>query len=331
MTSDATSSRAANRQPGISVVVPVLNGMKFLPITLPSLLAAGRRVGGIELIYVDNGSTDGSREFLQSSESKGLKMHVMEGGTIAGMRNWGARQSSGTYLSFIDSDCSVPENYFTEAIEVLRSTGAAATGCEIHVPEQPHWLEAAWHDLHYFGRDRFVPYLNSGNFFVSRSAFQAVGGFREDMVTGEDAEIGQRLVLAGHRIFASPRVKAIHLGNPKSIREFYRRNVWHGLGMFGTVSRKNLDRPTAMLAIHILATILGIVAVFSARVPIGARLPIAIALQLLAPVATVIYRGMKTQQWRSAPIGVPLYWLYYWARAYALAIVAFGLSERYRK
>jgi glycosyltransferase involved in cell wall biosynthesis len=331
MTSGATNSRASYRQPGVSVVVPVLNGMRFLPITLPSLLAAGRRVGGIELIYVDNGSTDGSREFLQSVESKGLKTHVMEGGTIAGMRNWGARQSRGTYLSFIDSDCSVPENYFEEAIDVLRSTGAAATGCEIHIPEQPHWLEAAWHDLHYFGRDRFVPYLNSGNFFVSRSAFQAVGGFREDMVTGEDAEIGQRLVLAGHRIFASPRVKAIHLGNPKSIREFYRRNVWHGLGMFGTVSRKNLDRPTAMLAIHILATILGIVALFSARVPISARWVIAIGLQLLAPVATVIYRGMKTQQWRSAPIGVPLYWLYYWARAYALAIVAFGLSDRYRK
>lgn len=331
MTSAAVSRQAANKQTSISVVVPVLNGMRFLPITLPTLLAAGRRVGGIEIIYVDNGSTDGSREFLEAQESKSLRTHYVEGGTIAGMRNSGARQSSGTYLSFIDSDCSVPERYFEEAVEVLRSTGAAATGCEIHVPENPHWLEAAWHDLHYFGRDRFVPYLNSGNFFVSRAAFQAVGGFREDMVTGEDAEIGQRLVSAGHRIFASPRVKAIHLGNPKSIREFYRRNVWHGLGMFGTVSWKTFDRPTAMLAVHLLATILGIVALFSAQVPIVTRLLAAIGLQLVAPVATVIYRGKKTQQWRSAPIGVPLYWLYYWARAYALAIVAFGLSERYRK
>ena len=331
MASAATSRQAANKQPAISVVVPVLNGMRFLPITLPTLLAAGRRVGGIEIIYVDNGSTDGSREFLKSRESEGLRTQYVEGGTIAGMRNSGARQSSGTYLSFIDSDCSVPESYFEEAVEVLRSTGAAATGCEIDVPENPHWLEAAWHDLHYFGRDRFVPYLNSGNFFVSRAAFQAVGGFREDMVTGEDAEIGKRLVSAGHRIFACPRVKAIHLGNPKSIREFYRRNVWHGLGMFGTVSWKNLDRPTAMLAVHLLATILGIVALFSAQVPGVTRLLIAIGLQLVAPVATVIYRGMKTQQWRSAPIGVPLYWLYYWARAYALAIVALGLSERFRK
>lgn len=331
MPAAATSSRTVRRHPGISVVVPVLNGMRFLPITIPTLLAAGRRVGGIELIYVDNGSTDGSREFLQSWESKGLRNFDVQGGTIAGMRNLGARQGSGTYISFIDSDCSVPENYFEEAIDVLRSTGAAATGCEIHVPEHPHWLEAAWHDLHYFGRDRFVPYLNSGNFFVSRDAFQAVGGFREDMVTGEDAEIGQRLVSAGHRIFASPRVKAIHLGNPKSIREFFRRNVWHGLGMFGTVSWRNLDRPTAVLALHLLATALGVVVLFSTPLTIIPRLAIAIGLQFVAPVATVIYRGSRTRQWRSAPVGVPLYWLYFWARAYALAIVTVGLSGRYRK
>jgi glycosyltransferase involved in cell wall biosynthesis len=313
------------------VVVPVLNGMRFLPITVPTLLAAGHRVGGVELIYIDNGSTDGSREFLQSWESNGLRKHEVDGGTIAGMRNLGARQSSGDYLSFIDSDCSVPENYFEQAIEVLRSTGAAATGCEIHVPEDPHWLESAWHDLHYFGRERFVPYLNSGNFFVSRAAFQAVGGFREDMVTGEDAEIGQRLISAGHKIFASPRVKAIHLGNPKSIREFYRRNVWHGLGMFGTVSWKNLDRPTAMLAVHLLATLLGFFALFSLQLPIFSRLAIAAGLQLVAPIATVVFRASRTGKWRSAPVGLPLYWLYFWARAYALAIVAFGLSERYRK
>jgi len=331
MRSAATKSRTSGGEPIISVVVPVLNGMRFLPITVPTLLAAGRRVGGIDLIYVDNGSTDGSREFLQALESKSLRKLEMDGGTIAGMRNFGARQSTGSYLSFIDSDCSIPENYFVQALDVLRSTDAAATGCEIHVPDNPHWLESAWHDLHYFGRDRFVPYLNSGNFLVSRAAFQEVGGFREDMVTGEDAEIGQRLVSAGHRIFASPRVKAIHLGNPKSIREFYRRNVWHGLGMFGTVSWKNLDRPTAMLAVHLLATVLGMVALFSARFPIVSRLAIATGLQLLAPVATVFFRASRTQQWRSAPIGVPLYWLYYWARAYALAIVTLGLSERYRK
>ena len=247
------------------------------------------------------------------------------------MRNFGARQGRGQYLSFIDGDCSIPERYFELAVSVLLSTGAAATGCEIHVPEQPHWIESAWHDLHYVGRTRDVQYLNSGNFFVSRSAFEQVGGFREDMLTGEDAEIGERLVTAGERIRACPEVKAIHFGNPKSIPQFYRRNVWHGLGMFGTVSWNRLDRPTAMLAAHLIATVVGVAALLTFPLSLAWRMFTAFGLQLMAPVATVVYRGHRTGRWRSGAAGILLYWLYYWARLQALALVTLGWSERYRK
>ena len=322
---------AVLRKSDITVVVPVLNGMRFLPRTVPTLLAAGRYSGRVEFIYVDNGSTDGSEDYLRDRASDGIRFFSRKGDTIAGMRNFGARQGRGQYLSFIDGDCSIPERYFELAVSMLLSTGAAATGCEIHVPEQPHWIESAWHDLHYVGRNRDVQYLNSGNFFVSRSAFERVGGFREDMLTGEDAEIGERLVMAGERIRACPEVKAIHLGNPKSIPQFYRRNVWHGLGMFGTVSWNRLDRPTAMLAVHLIATVIGFATLLIGPPSIALRMATALGLQFVAPVATVVYRGRRTGRWRSATVGVLLYWLYYWARLHALALVALGRSERYRK
>jgi glycosyltransferase involved in cell wall biosynthesis len=305
--------------------------MKFLPRTVPTLLAAGRHAGGVEFIYVDNGSTDGSYEYLRARESEGIRVYIRKGDTIAGMRNFGARQGRGPYLSFIDADCSIPERYFEAAVSVLRLTGAAATGCEIHVPEQPHWIEATWHDLHYVGRDRDVRYLNSGNFFVSRSAFEGVGGFCENMWTGEDAEIGERLVTAGERIHACPDVKAIHFGNPKSIPQFYRRSVWHGLGMFGTVSWNRVDKPTAMLAVHLIATLVGLAVLPAAPLSLALRMFTALGLQLAAPVATVVYRGHRTGRWRSGAAGILLYWLYYWARLHALALVTLGRSERYRK
>jgi cellulose synthase/poly-beta-1,6-N-acetylglucosamine synthase-like glycosyltransferase len=247
------------------------------------------------------------------------------------MRNFGARQGKGQYLSFIDADCSIPERYFEVAVSVMRSTGAAATGCEIHVPDGPHWIESAWHDLHYVGRNRDVRYLNSGNFFVSRSAFERVGGFREDMWTGEDAEIGERLVTAGERIHACPDVKAIHLGNPKSIPQFYRRNVWHGLGMFGTVTWDRLDRPTAMLAVHLIATVVGLAALLAAPPSLLVKVIAALGLQLVSPFATIMYRGHRTGRWRSVAFGLLLYWLYYWARLHALALVTVSRSERYHK
>jgi glycosyltransferase involved in cell wall biosynthesis len=320
-----------SRTNDITVVVPVLNGMRFLPQTVPTLLAAGRHAGQVEFIYVDNGSTDGSDDYLRALGSDGIRIYSRKGDTIAGMRNFGARQGSGQYLSFIDADCSVPERYFEVAVSVLKSTGAAATGCEIHVPEDPHWIESAWHELHYVGRNRDVRYLNSGNFFVARAAFERVGGFREDMLTGEDAEIGERLVTSGERIRACPEVKAIHFGNPKSIPEFYRRNVWHGLGMFGTVSWSRLDRPTAVLAVHLVATVVGLFVLLVGPLSLLGKLMTALGLQLLAPAATIAYRGHRTRRWGSAPSAVLLYWLYYWARLHALALVMLGRSGRYRK
>jgi glycosyltransferase involved in cell wall biosynthesis len=315
----------------VAVVVPVLNGMKYLPRTTPTLLAAARRTGNVTVNYVDNGSTDGTLDYLESLVTEGVRIHRFQGSSIGGMRNYGARAAGEEYLSFIDADCTIPEAYFDDALSVLRTTGAVATGCETHAPDAPHWIEATWHALHYIGRDRDVHYLNSANFFISRAAFESVGGFREDLRTGEDAEIGQRIVNAGLRIRECTRVEAVHFGNPKSVREFYRRTVWHGLGMFGTVNRRRLDKPTIMMAAHLVATLIGVAALFVGPWAWPWRVAAFVALQLLAPAVTVAHRIRQTRKVPRIDSALILYWFYYWARLQAFAIVAVGRSERYMK
>ncbi len=322
--------KSLGRQP-ITVVVPTLNAQHHLSTTVPSLLAAGRQYGAVFFVYVDNGSTDGSYEFLERIAAPDVRVVSRPDCTIAAARNYGAGLSSSTFLSFIDADCAIPKDYFERAVDVISRDGVSATGCEIDLPDAPHWIETAWHDLHYVGRERDVSYINSGNFFVLRSAFDAVGGFREDMRTGEDAELGARLNAAGHRIRASPRVRAIHLGNPKTLRQFYRRMVWHGLGVLGTSSWRTVDRPTAMLATHLALTGLGIALLFWLRAPLAARVGLFIALQLTVPAATVIYRSARARFTSRVVQGLLLYWLYYWARAQALSLVAFGRAGSYRK
>ena len=319
----------------ITVVVPVLNAMRFLPRTMPSLLDAASNTDGVELVYVDNGSTDGSYDYLTSNGVSVARIEREPGATkrnlSAAARNFGARHARGEFLSFIDADCIVGKNYFNEAIDVLRSTGAAATGCEIDAPPQPHWIEATWHELHYVGRNREVHYLNSGNFFISRRTFEYIGGFREDLPSGADAEIGQRLLSVGYRIYSSPNVGAIHLGNPKSVREFYRRNVWQALGMFGTVNRQHIDKPTAMMISHLLATIAGLVVLLAGGFSLPIRFLVTLLLQLVVPLITVAYRARQTGNVTHLARGVLLYWLYYWARLHALALVVIGRSHEYGK
>lgn len=334
----ATGLSAAQGKVRIAVVVPVLNAMRFLPRTIPSLLEAARFAGDVQLIYVDNGSTDGSYEYLTSIASKGIGVHRLERGVnevarnlSATARNFGARQSDSQFLSFLDADCMVANNYFNEALGVLQSTGASATGCETKPPPEPQWIEATWYALHYVGRDRDVHYLTSANFFISRKAFEDVGGFRDNLPSGADAEIGQRLTIAGYRIYESPAVGAIDLGLPKSVREFYRRNVWHATGMLGTVNWHKIDKPTAMMSVHLLATIGGLIVLLASPVSLPARFLIAVLLQLAVPGITVAYRSLQTGRATHLSQGIVLYWLYYSARLHALALLAVGRGHGYVK
>jgi GT2 family glycosyltransferase len=341
-TSTPNASRAdpaaTQTAPRITVVVPVLNAMRFLPQTVPRLLDAARNTRGVEVLYVDNGSIDGSQDYLKSLESMGLQVHNLDRAPnaaarnlSAAARNFGARQSDSQFLSFLDADCIVGEDYFNQAVAILESTRAAATGCETEVPSDPHWIEATWHDLHYVGRERDVHYLNSANFFIDRQAFDDVGGFREDLSSGADAEIGQRLTNAGYRIHESPSVGAVHLGNPKSVREFYRRNVWQSTGMFGTVNWHRIDKPTAMMTVHLLATIGGFVILIAGPFILPLRFFLAVLLQVVAPGVTVAYRALQTGRARRLVAGISLYWLYYCSRVHALGLVVAGRTHRYSK
>jgi glycosyltransferase involved in cell wall biosynthesis len=326
----------AEIRPRITVIVPVLNAARFLPQTIPCLVEAARNTGNVAVLCVDNGSTDGSQEYLESLADMGVEVQSLQRAPeaasrnlSAAARNFAARRTNGQFLSFLDADCVVGRNYFNEALSVLESTGAAATGCETAIPSEPHWIEATWHDLHYVGREREVHYLNSANFFISRQAFEGVGGFRDDLPSGADAEIGQRLTNAGYRIHESPAVGVIHLGNPKSVREFYRRNVWHATGMLGTVNWHQIDKPTAMMTAHLLATISGLVFLFAGPFSLPVRFVIALLLQLAVPGITVAYRVSQTGRARYLVEGIGLYWLYYWARIHALALLAFGRGHRF--
>lgn len=292
-------------------------------------MAAARSTGGVEVFYVDNGSTDGSLEFLDAIS--GCDVIRKQDVSIATSRNAGAREAQGEYLSFLDADCTIEADYFDNAIEVLRDTGAAATGFEVQLPADVPWIPAVWKRMHEVGADKDVAWINSANFFIARDAFERVGGFREDLRTGEDTELGQRLTRAGYRIRADHRVSVLHYGNPESVRDFYRRSVWHALGMFGTVNKDGIDKPTAMMFIHLIATIGGIVVLV--RGPGGpvTRTSLALLLQLVVPVVTVVYRAVRGRRALDFVRGVFLYWLYYWARLQALMIVATGQSDRYRK
>jgi glycosyltransferase involved in cell wall biosynthesis len=311
-----------------SVVIPVLNAIEYLKSCLDSVTAAISRYQNAELIVVDNGSTDGSYEMLLADYATVAKIFQQECITIGALRNFGARAASGDYLCFIDSDCVIDEDYFEQAASVFASLIVASAGSMYALPPQPKWIEETWDLLHRRPKDSYVSYLNSGNFIIARNVFQKIGGFDETLVTGEDAEIGLRLGAAGFKIYNARQIKAVHLGNPKTLRAFIRKQIWHGLGMFGSARVHWFDKPLLLTLAHLFLTAAGIANLFVGRADFAWRAFVCVVSAFLAPLAAVIYRSVQAGKIRRPLRLTFLYGLYFFSRVFALLLIVAGGSRK---
>ena len=311
--------------PVISAIIPVYNGLPELLPCLESVLAAAARHGRTEVIVVDNGSTDGTLAALAGyRERPGLQILTHPHSSIGAVRNAGARHSSGAVLVFIDSDCVVGAEHFTNVEALVLDQGVPVTGLRVGLPADPHWVEATWHQLH----DRWMdapPYINSGNLAVARGAYLVAGGFAEDLTTGEDAEFGARLARAGFPSHPSRRLPVQHLRNPQSLAAFYRKETWRGLGMFGTFRHSWMDKPLLMTFAHGVLILGGLVSLALPQATWATRLALAVGLVWLVPAAAVVYRYVETRRVTRPLRSLLLYQVYFLARLSALAWLVSGV------
>lgn len=302
----------------VSVIIPVFNSKATLKVCLDSVLAAAGHLGDAELIVVDHGSTDGSYELLCGSYGHVARIIQHRGGTIASLRNHGARLAQGEYLCFIDSDCVLSEQHLENAMRVFERVDADATGCKCDLPSSPHWVEETWAGLHRRTHDGYVNYLNAGNFVVKRMVFERVGGFDERLPTDEDADLGGRMLAAGFSIYEAHDVSAVHLGNPKSLVGFFKKELWRGSGMFRMHRRPYLDRVFLATIVHVCLFTLGMILALALKVSPEWRIGIAISGLLPVPAATLCFRFGKSRRVYRPFRALLLYCLFFAAKGAAM-------------
>lgn len=315
MSADTTAGR-----PWVSVIIPVRDKAAYVPECVASVANAVEHAADAELIIVDNGSTDGSRELCERLVRG--PMRVMQAtGTIARVRNSGAASARGEWLYFIDCDCVVPLDLLARLRSVADEPAMSVTGCRVLYPTDRSWVERTWHLMHSLRDDGERVYMNSGNFAVRRDAFEAVGGFDVDLVTGEDAEIGARLRRAGHRVHERQSLAITHLDNPHSLVTFFRKEAWRGLGAMGTSRGFALDQPTLFAVLNFLlnAAALVFLTVSSLSVPL---LAMTLVLMALMPTIAVVGRWSRVRRRFNVPQAILLYWVYLLARAWSLVMIA---------
>jgi GT2 family glycosyltransferase len=187
--------------PLFSVIIPTFERVGLLDRSLNSVFA--QRFTDFETIVVDDGSTDGTAEYLKVLDQRiNVLGQPNQGPGCA--RNLGARHARGDYLAFLDSD----DLWFPWTLETYRDVvecyrePAFIAGKPLRFSNENGLGGIACSALR---AEAFADYLASGDewrwwsassFVIRRDAFMEVGGFTDEWINGEDADLALRLGVA---------------------------------------------------------------------------------------------------------------------------------------
>jgi glycosyltransferase involved in cell wall biosynthesis len=222
----------------ISVIVPVHNAAGTLDEQLQAL--AGQTFAGAwELIVADNGSTDGSREIVERWRGRIPHLRLVDASRRRGpsaARNIAAAAAAGDALAFCDADDVVGPEWLASIARALREHDFVMGELDL-APLDAFGRQSTTKGASLEPWLGFKPVAASANMAVTRTAFEAVGGFDEDAMPGaDDKGFSFALQLAGYPLhFAPEAVVAYRLRD--GLRDLWRQRVTWGLSDVATYAR----------------------------------------------------------------------------------------------
>ena len=194
----------------VGVVVIGRNEGERLRRCLDSLVDGAQRV-----VYVDSGSTDGS---VVMAQGKGVEVVALDMGvpfTAARARNAGFTRLQALapqirYVQFVDGDCELFDDWIDAARQFLQEHPDVACVCGRLRERYPE--RSVYQRLCDFEWDRPAGEADAcgGIAMMRAEVFTSVGGFREDLIAGEEPELCLRMRAAGARIWRIPNAMAWH-------------------------------------------------------------------------------------------------------------------------
>jgi glycosyltransferase involved in cell wall biosynthesis len=195
--------------PDVSVVVPFRNAAGTIAAQLEAL-ASQEFAGAWEVVAVDNRSEDESRRIAESFSGR-LAIRVVEAAEQLGAgyaRNVGARHASAQKLLFVDADDEVAPDYVSTITAALDQHEFVTSAFDQETLN-PEWVRAAhgpaWRVPNESLPDQFGVLPNAGaSIGITRAAFEAVGGFPEDLPRMQDIALSWEVQLAGIPLHYAP-------------------------------------------------------------------------------------------------------------------------------
>ena len=284
-----------SRNPRVSFVIPVRNDAARLQTCLRSILRNPQAVQQVQIVVVDNASTDDSAAV---ASRLGAEVLTVGSGRVAELRNYGARHATGDVLAFVDADNEIAGGWLYAALECLRLPKVGAVGAMYQAPPDGTWVQRTYGHLRGGPRDqRDADWLGSGNLAVARDAFELVGGFDTSLETCEDVDFCHRLRARGLRVVSDSRLKSVHHGDPSTLWEVLTSERWRGRDNLRVTFRRPVawaSVPSAVVPVfHVLFMALAAIglALLGTSARLGALLIAAAVAGFLAGTAVRVVRA----------------------------------------
>lgn len=233
----------------VSVVIPNYNGMQYVKTCMDSLRQ--QTLADIEVLFVDNGSTDGSREYVETNYPEVRMIVFPENMGFCKAVNAGILASTAEYVVLLNNDTQAEPDFLKELYQGIRRKKYAfsAAAMMLQFTERDKIDDAGnfYNALGWayargkgkssgkYEKEQKVFSACAGAAIYRKSLFEKIGYFDEEHFAYlEDMDIGYRAQIAGYENWYLPKAKVYHVGsgttgsryNQFKIRYSSRNNVY---------------------------------------------------------------------------------------------------------
>lgn len=209
----------------LSIIVPVYNVKQYLDKCILSIL--NQNFKDFELLFIDDGSTDGSGDICDKWAYKDDRIKVVHktNGGLSDARNIGIRKSSGEYIGFCDSDDWIELDMFNELISEALANDADISICRLQrVSSEGEVIEVIGYEGHnIFDRDTAMKEVLRDEPLPSYAVNKI---YRRNLFEGieyplnryfEDTATTYKLISRANKVVTTPYIGYNYLNNPNSL------------------------------------------------------------------------------------------------------------------
>ncbi len=229
-------NKSKNQSEDVSIVILTYNKLGYTKQCLKALQKNTPKQYLNDVVVVDNGSTDGTQQYLKSLEWVQLIANRDNLG-FAKACNQGAEKAVGDVLVFLNNDTEVQKNWLEPMLSTLKDKKVAIAGSKLlfpdgliqhagvviasdHIPRHIYYRDGA--DKLYVNKQRNFKAVTAACMAIKKNIFEEVGGFSKEYINGmEDIDLCLKVFHKGYKIMYCPKSVIIHHESVSRARHKY--------------------------------------------------------------------------------------------------------------